>query len=175
MIEVEQTLFLERGQELDGKEGIACRLLVHQARQRGGTLRGRANGVRNQLCQAFTRQRRKGDLMHRRAGFADRVELPLQRMGGSDFVVSVRSDQQQVSHIRLGQKILDKLERCRVEPLQIVEEQGQWMCRPREDTDESPEDQVEPALRVLWRKKRDRGLFSDDVLQFRDEVYNQQP
>src|SRR5262249_24120135 len=97
------------------------------------------------------------------------------RMRKSDFVVSVRSDQQQVSHIPLSQKILDKVERCRVEPLQIVEEQRQRMCRPREGADESAEDQVEPALRVLWRKNRDRQLFSDDVLQFTDEVYDQQP
>jgi len=33
--------------------------------------------------------------------------------------------------------------------LQIVEEQGQRVLRARKYTDESPEDQLEPALRVL--------------------------
>src|SRR3984885_6844511 len=38
MIEEEQTLFGERGNELKGKKRIASRLLVHQLRQRRGTL-----------------------------------------------------------------------------------------------------------------------------------------
>src|SRR5262245_23544165 len=95
-------------------------------------------------------------------------------MRGINFVVSVRSDQHQVPHIRLGEKILDQVERCRIKPLQIIEEQGQWMLRPREYADESPEDQLESALRVLWWEDRDRWLFSDDVLQFWDEVHDQQ-
>src|SRR6266404_658197 len=48
------------------------------------------------------------------------------------------------------------------------------MLRSREYAEESPEDELEPALRVLWWKNRDRWLFSYYVLQFRDEVYNQQ-
>ena len=94
-------------------------------------------------------------------------------MGGIDFVVPVGADQHQVLHVRLGQQILQQIERCRVEPLQIVEEQGERMFRPREYTDKSPEHQLEAALRILRRKFRDRWLFSDDELQFRDEIHNE--
>src|SRR5215813_14013946 len=96
-------------------------------------------------------------------------------MGGVDFVVPVGADHNQMLHIRLGQQILEQMERCCVKPLQVVEEESKRMIRPCEDADEPPEDQLEPALRVLWWKKRHRWLFSEDVLQLRDEVYNQQP
>ena len=64
----------------------------------------------------------------------------------------------QVPHIRLGQQILEQIERRRVEPLQVVEEQRQRMLRPGEDADEPPEHQLEAPLRVLWRKLRNRRL-----------------
>ena len=48
------------------------------------------------------------------------------------------------------------------------------MLRSRKHADEPPENQLEPALRVLWRKNRDRRLFSDDELQFRNEVDDKQ-
>ena len=32
---------------------------------------------------------------------------------------------------------------------------------------------MQPLLRVLWRQLRHRGLFTDDVLQFRDEINNE--
>src|SRR2546426_699322 len=95
-------------------------------------------------------------------------------MGGIDFVVPVGADQHQVLHIRPGQQILEQVQRCRVEPLHIVEEQGERMFRPCEYADESPEHQLETALRVLWWKIRDWWLFSDDELQFGDEVHNEQ-
>jgi hypothetical protein len=73
-----------------------------------------------------------------------------------------------------GQQILDQVQRCRVEPLQIVEEQRKRMFRPGEYADKPPEHQLETALRVLWRKIRHRWLFPDDELQFRDEVHDEQ-
>src|SRR5580692_7096272 len=44
------------------------------------------------------------------------------------------------------------------------------MFRPGEDADKSAKHQMEASLCVLWRKLRDRGRFSDDELQFGDEV-----
>ena len=90
-------------------------------------------------------ERRKHDLLHLRAGRADRVELAHQRVRGSDLVVAIGADQQQVPQIRVGQQILEQVERRRVEPLQVVEEQRQRMLRPREDADEAPEHQLEAA------------------------------
>ena len=72
-------------------------------------------------------------------------------MGGIDFVVPIGADHQQVPHIRPGQQILEQVERRRIEPLQIVEEQGERMFRPGEDADEAPEHELKTPLRVLRR------------------------
>src|SRR6516165_4637888 len=94
-------------------------------------------------------------------------------MGRIDFVVPVRPDQHEVAHIRLGQKILDQIESCRIEPLQIIEEQSKRMLRPREYSDKSPKDELESTLGVLRRKVGNRRRFSDDELQFRNKVHNE--
>src|SRR5262249_53751113 len=171
--EAEQPLFSERGQELNGKERIALRLLVHQARQRGHVLRLAAKRIPNQSLQVSTHQRGKDYVLHGRARSTDRLELAHERMGGIDFVVAVRADQHQVPHVRLREKVFDQLERRRVEPLQIVQEQGQRMLRPREYADEPAEHQLEAALLLLWRKRRNRWLSSDDQLQFGNQIHDQ--
>src|SRR5207247_861238 len=103
----------------------------------------------------------------------DGCELVPQGMGGIDLVVPVGADQQQVPHVRLGQQVLEQVQRRRVEPLQIIEKERERMLRPREDADESAQHQLETPLRVLWQKFRNWGLFSDDELQFRDEVHHE--
>ena len=70
----------------------------------------------------------------------------------------------------MGQQILEQIERRRVEPLQIVEEQGERMFGPGEDADESPEHELKTPLRVLWREIRNGRRFSNDELQFGDDV-----
>src|SRR6202166_5274812 len=44
------------------------------------------------------------------------------------------------------------------------------MFRPCEYADEPPKHQLEAPLRLLWRELRNGGLFSDDELQFGNEV-----
>src|SRR5262249_41051153 len=94
-------------------------------------------------------------------------------MRGCDFGVPVGADQQQVLHIRLRQEILEQIERCCVEPLQIIEEQSERMVRPCEYANEPPENQLKAPLRVLQWKIRDWWRFSDDKLQFRDEIHHE--
>ena len=89
-------------------------------------------------------------------------------MRGIDLVVAIGADQHQVPQVRPGQQILEQIERRRVEPLQIVEEQRQRMFRPGEDADETPEHQLETALRLLRLELGDRRLLADDELQFGD-------
>src|SRR5262249_11945241 len=93
-------------------------------------------------------------------------------MRGTDFVGSVGADQHQVLHIRLRQQILDHIERCRVEPLQIVDEQRNRMVGACKYAYESTEDQLESGFCVFGWKIRDRWLLSYDERQFRDEVHD---
>ena len=64
MIEGEQSLFGERGQELNGEERIAAGLLVHQLRERRGALRLAAKRIRDKLPEMLSGERRKRDLRH---------------------------------------------------------------------------------------------------------------
>src|SRR5262249_57003094 len=130
MIEGEQCLFAERGNELNGKERIATGLLMHQLRERRGARGFAVKSVRDQLPEILSGERCKRDLRDLSAGGLDGVELAPQRMSGSDLVVAIGADQHEVLQIRPGQQILEQVERRRVEPLQIVEEQRQWMLRP---------------------------------------------
>ena len=83
--------------------------------------------IRDQSVEVVTRQRRKHDVMHDRSGLAHRLELAHQRMSGRHFVVAIGADQQQILHVRMRQQILHQIQRGRVEPLQIVEKEGEGM------------------------------------------------
>ena len=113
------------------KNGLPAVFSMHQLRQRRRALAVAVERIRNQLAHVLVGERRKDDLLHERSGVSDRIERAHQRMGGRDFVVPVGADQQHVPHIRLRQQVFEQIERGRIEPLQIVEEQGQRMLRPR--------------------------------------------
>src|SRR6266481_9568217 len=174
MIEGEQALFGERRHELKGEKRIASRLLMHYLREGRSALRFAAKRIRNQLREVFAGERRKRDLLYPRTGVLDGLKLAHQRMHGIDLVVPISADQHQVLQIRSGQEILQQVERRRVEPLQVVEEQSERVLRPGEYGDKPPEHQLETPLRVLRLKIRDWWLFSNDEFQLRNEIHNQQ-
>src|SRR6266850_1417614 len=175
IIECEQTLLDKYRNQLNCEEWIARRLLVDQFCQRGDAFGFAVKSIPNQSPQVFTGERRKDDLVHDRARLADRFELADQRMGGIDFVIPVSPDQHQMLHVRLGQQILQQVQRCRVEPLQIVEEQRQRVLWPGEHGEKAPQNQLKAALRVMGRQLRDRRLVADDKLQLRNQVYDKPP
>ena len=131
--------------------------------------------VRNELPHVFARERRKRDLVHVRSRVPDCLELARQRMRRRDFVVPVRADQHQVRHAGWSQQIFEEIERRRVEPLQIVEEECQRMVPLGEYADEPPEHHLETPSRVLRRKLGNRRLLSDDDLKLRDQVDHEPP
>src|SRR5713101_1708372 len=131
------------------------------------------HGIGDELADIVEPERRQHDLLDPRSGLADRAQRPQKRVRGTDLVVPVGADQQQVPHFRVRDQMLEEIERRRVEPLQIVEEQGERVFRPCEYLDEAPEHQLEPILGVLWWKIRNRWLRADYEFQFRDEVNNE--
>ena len=80
-------------------------------------------------------ERLQDDLQHPSAGLTDRRHPQHQRMRGSGLLIPIGADEKQVIEIRLGQQVLEKLERRNVQPLQVVEEQRQRMLRLGEDTE----------------------------------------
>src|SRR5712672_221980 len=69
--------------------------------------------------------------------------------------------------------MLNEVERCCIQPLQIIEEQRERVLRPGEYAEEAPEHQLEAVLRVLRRQLRDRRLFPDYELQLGNEVHDE--
>ena len=91
-------------------------------------------------------------------------------MRGTDLVVPVGADQQQVPHFRVRGKMLEEVERRCIQPLQVVEEQRERVLFAREYPKEAPEHRLKAVLRFLRRQVRDRWLFADYELQFGNEV-----
>ena len=132
-------------------------------------------GVRQQLPQVVAPERGEHDVLHDRTGLADRIELAHQRVRGTDLIVPIRADEQQVLEIGLGQQVFEQIERRCVQPLQVVEEECQRMLRSCEDADEAAKHQLKSSLRFRWRELGDRWLFTNDVLQLGDEIDDQPP
>ncbi len=70
--------------------------------------------------------------------------------------------------IRSRQQILQQIERRRVEPLQVVEEERRADVRSGKYANEAPKYELKTALCLLWRQLRNRWLVSDDELEFRE-------
>src|SRR5215468_6997175 len=173
IVECQQTLVDKRRDELNGKKWIARRLVMDELRQCGGIFRSAAKAISDQLCQIVTGQRREHDLLYARSGLPDCLQLAHQRMRCSDFVIAVSSDKEKIAEVGLAHQLLQQVERCCVEPLQIIEEERQGMFRPCEDAYEQPKHSLEAPLRILPRKLGYRRWLSDEELQFRNEIHHQ--
>ena len=128
-VEREQPLFGQRGEELDREERIAAGLLLHQLRQGPRALRLAMQGIGDEPADIVEPEGRQHDLLHPRSGLADRLERPQKRVRGTDLVVPVGADQQQVPHLGVRDQVLEEVERRCIQPLQIVEEQRERVLR----------------------------------------------
>src|SRR4030095_15250282 len=90
-----------------------------------------------------------------------------------EFVVTVRSDEQEVMRFGLDQDVLHQIERGLVEPLQIVEEQRQRLLGLGEYLDQPTQRHLHAGLRGRWRYVRNRRLVADDELQLGNKVNDQ--
>src|ERR1700688_4260035 len=113
---------------------------------------------------------RQHDLLDPRSGIANRLERPQKRVRGTDLVVSIGPDQKQVPHLRVRDQVLEEVERRCIKPLQIVEEQREWVLLPREYAEKPPENHLKAVLRVLRRQLRNWWLFPNHKLQHGNEV-----
>src|SRR6202007_1084501 len=104
------------------------------------------------------------------SSLAGRLQHPHERVRRIDFVVAVGSEQHQVPHVQIGNQALQKVKSCRVQPLQIIEEQRKRVLRPGERAEEPPEHQLEAVPLVLRRQVWNGRLFPDKELDLRDEI-----
>ena len=94
-------------------------------------------------------------------------------MRGHNLVIAIGTDKKKVMEIRLCQEVLEEIERGRIEPLQVVEEQHQRMLRSDEDAEQAAEHQLKPALRVPRRQFRRLRLRADEEFEVREQRYHE--
>src|ERR1700692_2261008 len=66
--------------------------------------------------------------------------------------------------------MLEKVERCCIQPLQIVKNECERVLLAREHAEEAPECHLEAVLCIRRRQVRDRWLFPDHEFQFANDV-----
>jgi len=69
-------------------------------------------------------------------------------MDRSNFNVAIGPNQHEMSQVRLREHILQQLERRGVYPLQIVQEESQWVFRSRKCLNEPSKYELKTALCV---------------------------
>src|ERR1700733_14122551 len=67
-------------------------------------------------------------------------------------------------------QMFKEIERCCIQPLQVIEEQRERVLFACEHPHEIPENHLESVLRLLRRQVRDWGLFPDDELELGNEI-----
>src|SRR6202035_5113036 len=95
-VEREQPLFGQRREELDREEWISGGLLLYQLRQGPHTLRLAMHRIGDELADIVESERRQHDFLDPRSGFADRLQRSQKRVRGTDLVVPIGADQQQM-------------------------------------------------------------------------------
>src|SRR6202051_4244627 len=126
--------------------------------------------IGDELADIVESERRQHDLLDSRSGFADSIERAPKRVSGTDLVVPVDRAQQQVPHFRVRNQMLKEVERCCVQPLQIIEEQSERVLLAGKRPEEAAENHLEAVLGVLRRKVPDRWLFPNHELQLGNQV-----
>src|SRR3979411_1290384 len=130
-------------------------------------------GVRDEFADIVESERSQHDLLDPRSRIADGLQHPQKRVRGTSLVVPVAADQKQVPHFRVRGEMLEEVEGCCIQPLQIIEEQRERMLRFGEGAEEPPDDHLEAVLRLSRREVRNGRLFSDDELQLGNEVHDE--
>src|SRR5262245_38170945 len=117
------------------------------------------------MRQIVMLERTKHDVRHDRTTLTNHGERPLQWVYRVDFVVPVRTYEEQVLRFGLDQDVFQELERRGIEPLQIVEKQRQRMLGTCEHSDQPAQGRLEASLRFCRRDFRNSRRLSDDELE----------
>ena len=87
-----------------------------------------------------------------RTGSANGGQGSDKRMSGADLVVAVCAYQKQVADLGVGRELFQKLERCRVHPLEVIEKEHHRVFFARKHRHELPEHPLEALLRFQRRQ-----------------------
>jgi hypothetical protein len=88
----------------------------------------------------------------------------------TDLIVPVGANQQQVFDFGVRNEMLEEVKRCRIQPLQIIEEQCERVLLASERSEEAPENHLEAVVRILRREVGNGLLFTDNEFDLGDKV-----
>ncbi len=120
MVKLKKPFLAERREELNRKEWIAFCLLVDKTRKRLRAHFFAVQRLRDHLLDSFMLERCEQHLVYPSPGAADRTQDSPERVGWADFVVTIGTDEQQMPNLGMCGEMLQHLQCCRVQPLQIV-------------------------------------------------------
>src|ERR1700675_4320931 len=127
-------------------------------------------GIGDERANIVKSEGRQHNLLDPCSSFAERLQRPHKRVRRANLVIPVGSDQQHVPYLRMRNQTLKEVERCCIQPLQIIKKEGKRMFWPGECSEETPEHQLETVLRILRRHVRNGRLFANDEFQLWDEI-----
>src|SRR5262245_15491457 len=91
-------------------------------------------------------------------------------MRGTDFVVPVGADNEQVFNFGMSEEVFDEAYRRGVEPLKVIQKKRQWVFFLSKYAKKPSEDCLEPVLGFLRRELRNRRLLTNDQFELRDKA-----
>ena len=167
---VDQAFAMQRHQELSDKERVAAGLGPDQARQVvqcvGGASQRRAGHRRDVVLL----QRTDGNHLAAKALTFQVIEEIDRGMGGANLVVAIGGDKREVSDIAVAHDQPDQVARCRIGPLQIIQENDQrrvFLCQTLE---KAPEYQRDANACLVQSQPCNRWLGADQRLEFRQQI-----
>src|SRR5262245_36836391 len=172
-LEDNQVVLQELLKKLIGEERVAGRLFEYQLRQWLRRFMLTVKGVHDPRRHRVAVERAQNDVLDDGTALANHRERSHERVRRIHLVVPIRADEEQVLGLGLHQDAFDEIERGPIEPLEIVEEQGQRMLRTREDADQTADGRLKAGLRIRRRDIRYRWLLADHELQLGHQVEEQ--
>ena len=172
-IEGEQVCLAQCREELAGEEGIARRLVVDQPTQGLGLAEPAAHRFGDHASKVVSGEWPHNDVLHQSPGLPHGFQHQPERVVRTDFVVAVGADHQEGPAHGRRHDARQELQGCRVEPLEIIEEEHQRMVAPSEHGEEAAQDGEKAILGLAERQIRHRRLRADEDLEFGNEVHDE--
>src|ERR1700691_1765731 len=129
--------------------------------------------VGDELGHVVERKRRESDITHHNLRCPNGSQSLHQWMRGADFVVTESSDQQEVMDVGMRDEVLEQLEGRRIQPLEIVEKNGERVLLACEHSQKRSEHHVKTALGFRGGEGSNRGLLADDEHELGNEAHNE--
>jgi hypothetical protein len=170
-VERERAGAVQRRQQLTDEERIALRPFIEQVSERRRVQLGAPQCLGDQLVDRRLWQRLEPELANRGwTSLTDRAQAKREQVSVFHLVVAIGADHEQVIHVRFGEQLSQQVGRRRVQPLEIVDEDDEWVLRAGEHPQELAKDATEAVLsfgRPLYRHRRlrthDPGKIGDQV------------